>query len=422
MVSFLCFVAHHSISIPPSQEPWLTRGTERVDQLCINQDDDEDKAQQVPHMRTIYEKAACTAIWLRPTIKDGRLAMDLIVRLYDLSKRPNSGSLLHQLPLSEILGPSTEDNLRSWHALADFMSHTYWTRTWILPEATARVDMCVVVGAELNRALDIRYVFWIRNVLKYLWTRKPPPEFLLDDIPSSLVGRVENFWLLQKSTRAKTVTLFDLLAISRRTECSRPEDKIFSMLPFAADVGDYTNDKYLKPSYTNGCDCTYADLIKWYIMKYRNCKSKCHSMAAPSSLPHTAWVVAELTLILTQWISLDLAPRVRTGQHRYQASNYLPGTRTGPTVRSSSPWPETAILRLLLKLELPYTAPVVHFHTRSRLSSHHMSMLIRPHCSSPDSVLPSSTRSSNLPLMVGFGSQKCKSHGSMNSMTVQITC
>lgn len=231
-------------------------------------------------MRRIFEQATFTMIWLYPGFDHALRVHDLIERLDGL-RSSESGYMLENVPMETILEPSDDDNLLSWSALHTFMSHRYWTRTWILPEATAQVDRCVIIGTRPDTWLRVHAVFWTRNLLRALNSRDPNSRHPAAHVPSSFVGRVENFAIFRHGVLTKdTNPLLRLLSITRRTECERPEDKIFAVISFAADVGDFLNDEFLKPSYMIGCGNVYANLVKWYVKKYRNRKSRaCYEYA-----------------------------------------------------------------------------------------------------------------------------------------------
>lgn len=55
-----------------------------IDAICINQSDDEEKAQQVLIMRDIYAQAEETIVWLGPSITEDMLPDDSVVDLINM--------------------------------------------------------------------------------------------------------------------------------------------------------------------------------------------------------------------------------------------------------------------------------------------------------------------------------------------------
>lgn len=82
-------------------------------------------------MRQIYERALARIIWLGDEgIDDCKLAFDLMRHWWELI--PKQGSYyLDDMPLETILGPESEENLKSYRALRLILKNEYWNRTWV---------------------------------------------------------------------------------------------------------------------------------------------------------------------------------------------------------------------------------------------------------------------------------------------------
>ncbi|KAF4338665.1 heterokaryon incompatibility [Fusarium beomiforme] len=120
-----------------------------IDQLCINQWDVDEKAEQVKLMRHIYQRCSKCLIWLGeiPTesaasfsIDDARLALSFINDLANVHVRPMSS-------LPTILGKGTkaEAARKAFHAL--FMhGNVWWSRIWTVQEAILPPSASIVWG------------------------------------------------------------------------------------------------------------------------------------------------------------------------------------------------------------------------------------------------------------------------------------
>ncbi len=118
-----------------------------VDAICINQNDDLEKGEQVANMSEIYKAAASVFAWLGPSANDSDAAMDAIKRLgedainagqLDLSREvmykfwdPDPERLLDSVrqpfqDLSERIGLDYEQV-----AVKSLSERGYWHRTWI---------------------------------------------------------------------------------------------------------------------------------------------------------------------------------------------------------------------------------------------------------------------------------------------------
>lgn len=107
-----------------------------ADATCINQDDNEEKSQQVRLMREIYAQANKVIIWMgkgRPGDDDAiRLARSLYDgrdgEQYDIDAGIYDFGLLDPQSLPRPLSDL------SWNALFDILSHSWFSRVWVVQE------------------------------------------------------------------------------------------------------------------------------------------------------------------------------------------------------------------------------------------------------------------------------------------------
>jgi Heterokaryon incompatibility protein (HET) len=90
-----------------------------IDTICVDQNDDKDKSQQVRLMREIYNKAARVVIWLGSPPKTS-LAQDMVTELCSQTSR-NETITDKTLELSK-------------ETTRQLLSHPYWTRIWVVQE------------------------------------------------------------------------------------------------------------------------------------------------------------------------------------------------------------------------------------------------------------------------------------------------
>ncbi|KAK7711132.1 hypothetical protein SLS57_008222 [Botryosphaeria dothidea] len=193
-----------------------------VDALCINQSDDQEKAEQVGKMGQIFQRAASVVAWIGPQQEDSDLAMDWVARAGD-----------HTLDLED---PMHEKHLDLKTALLRLFDLPYWSRIWIVQElvrARTLVYQCgsasVTEGqlrAAVNTLRDLKYEFWDQ-------CRNPQNAVML-------------------RTYAGLPPLIFLLRTFRHFEASLGQDKIFALLGLARDV------RALRPDYASPCEATYT--------------------------------------------------------------------------------------------------------------------------------------------------------------------
>lgn len=118
-----------------------------IDQLCINQNDEREKANQVPLMGHIYSRTTQCLIWfgqIPPDIRlsDAKSALDFI-HLLSEGKQNDGAQLSITLDLdaeSSLPGPIRAlDSIR-------LPNNPWWTRTWTLQELILPSKACVLWG------------------------------------------------------------------------------------------------------------------------------------------------------------------------------------------------------------------------------------------------------------------------------------
>ena len=235
-----------------------------IDQICINQADEKDKAQQVPYMRRIYETANSIMVWLGPAADDSDLAIDLVRRFSTTYWKTG-------IPAdSEILNLEDPELMRSWKALAALLRRPYWNRTWILQECTANMkNELVLCGSKI---CSLAAILDICTDVKKLVGSGKAPQFIAENVISSMGVRIKNFLSYRRAENQDTVDLFRLLDMARRTECTDQRDKVYSMLNFASDFIQSEEKSLLEVTYTRPTFEVYGNVVKWYLKTYGNCE------------------------------------------------------------------------------------------------------------------------------------------------------
>lgn len=115
-----------------------------IDQICINQDDPDEKALQIPLMSRIYEYALNTAIWLGPS------TLDSAINPFDALETCAANLLL----VSEVkperfesIGLPESDS-GTWKDVWELLSRPWFKRLWIIQEVILSEDAWVVCGSH----------------------------------------------------------------------------------------------------------------------------------------------------------------------------------------------------------------------------------------------------------------------------------
>ena len=113
-----------------------------IDQICINQQDDVEKAIQMKMMRDVYVSAHKVLVWLGPSTKDSDLAMDTIAPLEEaIGVLPQS-----RFAQDDILSRLPDQDDPFWPALMDLYKRPWYDRLWVLQEAILAKDIEVLCG------------------------------------------------------------------------------------------------------------------------------------------------------------------------------------------------------------------------------------------------------------------------------------
>ena len=203
-----------------------------VDQLCINQAEGPETAQQLLVMCDIYSKAERVLSWLGPAYDDSDKAMDLFPKLVDR---------LEALDLEKKLEKEDHDmsidGFKYGQAFYKLFSRPYFSRVWTLQELAVSNDITIVCGdAELPFAVLERFIegfkadsfgHWGR-ALRILNEGKGPESPRLSMIPHLLV--VLRLKALDSS--AFPPSSASVLNLLRHLECSKSNDRVYSLLRF----------------------------------------------------------------------------------------------------------------------------------------------------------------------------------------------
>lgn len=112
----------------------------RVDAICINQEDNIERNQQVAQMSHIYSIAVEVIVWLGDESPGTLLALQMLLGLADLY---DVAAIDASRLISHIIREKSYKN--AWTALGNLLNRPWWPRAWILQEiilARSAVILC----------------------------------------------------------------------------------------------------------------------------------------------------------------------------------------------------------------------------------------------------------------------------------------
>ena len=184
-----------------------------IDQICIDQDNLEEKSIQVAQMLHIYKAADEVLIHLGPLSAPEKVAR--FVR--DVAPR----CLQQGLPSTNL---SPED-LACWFAFIKARKSSWFSRTWIVQEMSVNPKTSVLLGLERVPWDDFLAADSLTNT-ELFYSSIPPDIVAMHSIPVFAKIRRQQ----QQRGGYDAVDLFEILVFTRFLNASEPKDKIFAFL------------------------------------------------------------------------------------------------------------------------------------------------------------------------------------------------
>lgn len=280
-----------------------------IDQLCINQDDDKERASQVSMMAEIYSKAFQVHVWLGKGNMRTNHAMSLLRDIYNQQYGSCAGGEAcncrpgtpHALSSSELTDSLARKNIQKRHALA-VLKHIYslqldkWNKDSRPGEREQRPGMLDVMATLFTRPWFQR-VWVLQEALgaQCTWVHcgqySAPWEELLavngwveaDDAFHPGKVTMPSIWFNsaihnQSSTPESTsvsqtsqLPFLDVFLHGLNMKATDPRDKIFALLPFGNDTRDSESlSPLMQPSYEKSVGTVFADFTRWWITTYKS--------------------------------------------------------------------------------------------------------------------------------------------------------
>ncbi|KAK7957259.1 HET-domain-containing protein [Apiospora aurea] len=291
-----------------------------IDQLCINQDDRDEKTQQVGLMSRVYSEASTVHIWLgladRATAAALAVVRDIYnydretfciggegcgctgtrhtVRLQDLKKRSKNrrGSRNSYEGLEDIF----KLHLKTWPAevrqsasglkgapnlsqlLSCLFSNPWFRRVWVIQEALCPSQAVVRCGSDIVPWDEVLHANHVLSSVEFAASR---PYNLAPAVTMPSVWNVLRESMRENRQSPECVACSDgrmcLLCVflhGLSLQATVPQDKLFALLPFGRETGMFREDDTkhvphpLKPDYATPVGAVMADFTRWWISKY----------------------------------------------------------------------------------------------------------------------------------------------------------
>ncbi|KAI4286773.1 MAG: hypothetical protein L6R35_003974 [Caloplaca aegaea] len=212
-----------------------------IDQICINQNDLDEKAQQVVLMSTIYKRAWNTVIWLGEETATSSSAHATLVAIKDALQYNTTEAITTADDFERLDLPSPESE--AWRALGQLLSRPWFQRLWIVQEAVLSHDLKFMDGRK--------HITWDDMSLFAICMMDNNLESLLDVGHSAEHEETESglsrIRMIDRTRAYERVhpqqsSLLGPLVDGRGSRATNPRDKVYGIMGMTANplYPDYT--------------------------------------------------------------------------------------------------------------------------------------------------------------------------------------
>jgi len=264
-----------------------------ADQVCINQQNDEEKTEHVQQMDTIFCDAEHVIAWLGSVGKGSDLVMDLLSVIgsdvdeekgWEVNELDDESfqSIIHKSFVNFIPAFANSKTIEMIStAFHQFCKRPYWRRLWIIQEFAVASKLDIMCGNlsipsyKLRYALDViaRILYYLEDLeetdesSKLVEAGHAITQAFTSSASSYMEGVVTRRHRYQSSHPGENPLFYVLISSLvlecdyNHPECSDPRDRIFAMLGLADDALEF--DEF--PDYTMSCKDIYTKATKKFL-------------------------------------------------------------------------------------------------------------------------------------------------------------
>ena len=206
-----------------------------IDAICINQQDNAERGQQVSCMTRIYKKASAVHVWLGEERDDSTLALDVLRKLGVIVRRA-PGEAEYQYP---VVSEKQKDLHR--RALLALFNRPWWERVWVRQEIALPRAAIFYCGDATCQFSEFKTAYIILDRIKerlgYDWTGIEKATRVISNTASEalILADAQHATLLfnlQKECNGGNnfISFKDAVFSARFCKATDPRDKVFSVL------------------------------------------------------------------------------------------------------------------------------------------------------------------------------------------------
>lgn len=216
-------------------------------------------------MKKIYERANWIMAWLGPSTPGTDLAIQKI-KEWDayykgLQEAPDSNRDTVKADITPrnvlICGPPGSPAYEGWLAIQELCKRSWWSRVWIIPEATTPMPVRVHCGEDYF-LLD--QIFSINSIADELATHRGHHIVRHFDRGES----IQLLALQYGRSIGSTPAFLQVLQLFRRCGCTDPRDRVYAALSVVSDSVKVD----IVPDYSKALENVYLDVPTWVLSHY----------------------------------------------------------------------------------------------------------------------------------------------------------
>ena len=243
-----------------------------VDAVCINQNDEQERPNQIKKMRQIYSSALSVVAWLGEAGDESDKAFDL---LSGLAKFSNDTEQLLEL----LRGDPEYFGRACFFGLHELMLRPYWSRLWVMQELVMGSSSVILICGDRTlswvtfcEAITVLYDgnMWMLkdSLLEHDITsgRKHSATIWITKNLHLIFRDVQVLSKLEEQEGGQRLPLRQLLAVARDTKCRDDQDKVYGLVGM---MDSTVVERLLQRNITDPGE-VFAATAKEFILRFNN--------------------------------------------------------------------------------------------------------------------------------------------------------
>ena len=217
-----------------------------IDQICVDQENLNERKHQVQLMRRIYGQARRTLIWLGPYNAELDGDVFALIDRTDKACQTHGDRIVRRNSLAQTRSFGLPDfDSRDWDALTQFLLRPWFRRVWIIQEVALSQRPPLMLGGNTIYPWD-RFAHLIR------WLERLGYHTITDSVSAGLTSRSLHSirWFRNEETaQPRLWKLEALLHLVQNLRALDARDHIYALLGLSIDAYQNDSEKVLLPDY-----------------------------------------------------------------------------------------------------------------------------------------------------------------------------